>query len=274
MDITSDKIGYFLVFLGASMWGTTGAIGNPLFESSLDTMQIVSAQTSLAASTLIAFLFITKPGLLKVKLSHIPFFIMFGLITQVIYAYSYFNAIRYIGTTVAVILSFTAPIFVCLYARCFLNEKLTKKKISGLTLSIIGCFLTVGGFNIGQYDITPLGIAFGLMTGLSFASYTVMGKIALSNYSSLTVTTYSLCFGAITLSVFYPPVGGYLSDFNTTLWLSILGLGLIPTVLAFIFYTNGLDKIESSKASIISTAEVISTAILAYLVLGEEFTSL
>ena len=74
MNITSDKIGYLLVFLGASMWGTTGAIGNPIFESDLDTMQIVSAQTSIAASTLIAYIFITKPGLLKVKLSHTLFY--------------------------------------------------------------------------------------------------------------------------------------------------------------------------------------------------------
>ncbi|UMZ73651.1 DMT family transporter [Natranaerofaba carboxydovora] len=267
-----QKAGYLLIILGGIFWGSTGILGNPLFESDLPTLKIVSMKTSLAALIMLFVSLLWQPNLLKINIKHIPFFILSGLLAQFIFGLGYYNAIRYSGATVAVILLYTAPIYVLFYSLFFFKEELTKGKIMGLILTLVGCFLAVGGFNINSYDnFSLLGVLYGLLAAITYASYTIMGKIGMENYSPFTVATYSLIFGALLLAIPYPPVGNVLTKMDIYMWSSLLGLGFVATFLAFVCYTAGLKRVDSSKASIIVTVEVVAAAILAYYFLGESF---
>ena len=268
-----QKIGYLLIILGGIFWGSTGILGNPLFQSDLPTLKIVSMKTSLAAIIMLLVSLIWQPNLLKINIKHIPFFLLSGLLTQFIFGLGYYNAIRYSGATVAVILLYTAPIYVLFYSLLFFKEKLTKGKIMGLILTIVGCFLAVGGFNINSYEnFSLLGVLYGLLAAITYASYTIMGKIGMENYSPFTVATYSLIVGAILLAIPYPPVGSVLTNMDIFMWSSLLGLGFVATFLAFVCYTTGLKRVDSSKASIIVTVEVVAAAFLAYFFLDENLT--
>lgn len=268
MDKRKPLKGGFLVLLGGALWGTMGVAGHPLFESDLPTLQIVSMRTSLAAVSILLIMFLTKPSLLKIRPKHIPFFMLCGFLAQYVFGFGYYSSIRMSGATAAVILLYTAPIFVSIYSRIFFRELFTWEKILGLVLTLTGCFLTVGGLNLAHYDVNPLGIPFGLLAGFAFASYTIMGKIGLTNYSPLTVATYSLTFGAVFLFITHPPVA-IAGQMTPLMWVSLLGLGLVSTTFAYICYTFGLQLIESSRASIIASSEVVSAAVLAYFVLQE-----
>ena len=52
-------------------------------------------------------------------------------------------------------------------------------------------------------------------------------------------------------------------------WLYGMGLGIFPTVLAYILYTIGLSLVESSRASIASTLEPVVAALVGVLLFGE-----
>lgn len=268
-----QRIGYLLVAAGGICWGSVGVLGNPLFESDLPTLEIVSMKTSLAAFAMIMIALSWQPKLLKIRMMDIPFFILSGLLAQFIFGLGYYSAIRYTGATVAVILLYTAPIYVFIYSTIFFKEKPTREKLLGLVATIIGCFLAVGGLDVQNYDeLSMIGILYGFVAAITYASYTIMGKIGTKNYSPFTVATYSLLFGAVLLAIPYPPISNTLYEFDTLKWLSLLGVGIVATLLAFICYTFGLERVESSKASIVVTVEVVAATLLAYYFLNESLT--
>jgi drug/metabolite transporter (DMT)-like permease len=53
-------------------------------------------------------------------------------------------------------------------------------------------------------------------------------------------------------------------------WFYIMGLGFFSTLLAFILYTKGLSKVESSRASIIATIEPVVAALLSFTLFNEK----
>lgn len=269
----SYKIGYLLVLLGGFFWGAVGILGYPVLESGLPTLNIVSIKTAIAAFSLVIIVYLWRPYLLKIRIKDVPFFIMTGFLIQFVFGYGYYNAIRIIGPTLAVILLYTAPVFVTVYSAMFFGEKFTTGKAIGLVATLSGCVLAVGGFGADYTtEVSILGIVYGILAGVTYASYTIMGKISLDNYSPVTVTTYSLFFGALILLIFYPPLEEVIIELDYYRWLSLIGMGLVSTLLAFVCYTAGLERIESSKASILSTFEVVTAAVLAYIFLGEALT--
>nr|WP_233711427.1 DMT family transporter [Lederbergia citrisecunda] len=53
-------------------------------------------------------------------------------------------------------------------------------------------------------------------------------------------------------------------------WFFMAGLGLVPTVIAYLLYTYGLKKIESSIASILATVEPLSALIIGMTIYQEK----
>ena len=97
----------------------------------------------------------------------------------------------------------------------------------------------------------------------------MFGKFALRKLHSLTVTVYTFVFAAISIT----PFSGLWTVFPLFLigevWLYIGGLGFLSTALAFIFYTKGLQSLESSRASIMATLEPVIAAVVSFLLFHE-----
>ena len=59
---------------------------------------------------------------------------------------------------------------------------------------------------------------------------------------------------------------------NTTGWLAVIASALISTVLGLIAFFEGLKRIDTANAAIISTFEVVVAVALAIMILGETLT--
>ncbi|MFJ5757749.1 DMT family transporter [Neobacillus sp. NPDC093182] len=99
----------------------------------------------------------------------------------------------------------------------------------------------------------------------------MFGKFALAKYRPFTVTFYTFVVAAITLLLFTNLLekGSLLVSGEVILY--VLGLGLFPTVIAYLLYTKGLEKMESSKASIIATVEPVAATLLSVFLYNENF---
>lgn len=260
---------YLLILVGASLWGFIGIFVQNLSEWGFTPLQIVAIRVISATVMLLCYTVWKDPGLLKIKLRDSTYFVGTGIISIVFFNWCYFTAIEETSLTVAAILLYTGPGFVILLSRCFLGESLTISKLLSLVLTIVGCGLVVGILPKGSEAISTYGILVGLGSGLGYALYSIFGKFALKKYQSLTITTYTFVFASAAML----PASNLWQSLHLLMHSEVLvfglGLGLFPTVLAYLLYTYGLSLIESSKASITAAVEPVVAALVGIFWFGE-----
>ena len=268
------KKGYFLVALGASCWGTLGAIGTVLFNQGLSSIAVANYRVLFATVIIGLYLLLFRRQDLTVSKKQLPLFIAAGFISVFIFNFSYLTAINLTTIVTAVIMLYTAPTFVTVISKFAFNEPITLQKAAALILTLVGCALVVEAYDFTQIKLNFPGLLAGLSSGLTYGLYSIFGKKALDNCSPWTTVFYSFVFGSIFLSIFGRPWETFAALQNTTTASFILLIAVLPTVVAYGFYTTGLKYIESSKASIIATVEPVVAVILAAAVFHENISLL
>lgn len=247
---------YVMIAFGASLWGLIAIFVKGLKDAGLSEMEIVTIRVTIAAIVLIVIGFFLYKGEMKCKVKHLPLFVGTGICSVVFFNYCYFLSINQLGVSLAVVLLYTSPAFVAILSFLFLKEILHGKKIIAVIGTILGCIL-IAGVSGSTVEITTIGILTGLGAGLGYALYSIFGKVALNYYQPFTVTLYTF----ITATIFLLPFSTLWNKLDvfisTKVFIYSIGLGTIPTVLAYFVYTWGLEKTESSKAAIIATIEPV-----------------
>ncbi len=265
----SPTLGYVLALAAAVIWGSLGIFVKLIYAYGIDPVILVTLRASMAFLALFLWLFLRNPGHLRIEAKDILFFAVFGFVGIALNYLSYFEALKRTSATTAAIILYTAPAFVALGATLFFREKLTKMKVAALIMAFIGCFLVAGGYDRNLLALNPTGIMPGLIAAITYASYTLLSKHALSKYSSWTTVLYSFGFGGLFLMCFAGRSLTQIADFPPQVWLLTMGLVLGPTLTAYTLYVLALRYIEATDAGIICMAEPASTALLAYAILDE-----
>ena len=129
-----------------------------------------------------------------------------------------------------------------------------------MSLVLIGITLIARNGGIGV-TVTFTSVAWGLCSGLSYASYYIFGKWILDRYSPITVYAFVLSLGAVGLLP--------LVDFSpkpTKAWLLLIALAIVST---YLLYLTGLKRVEASRAVLVATVEPVVAATLALAFFGE-----
>lgn len=268
----NKNIAYVYILSGAALWGMIGLFVTFLYEAGFSPTQVVAIRAISASIFLLFFVFWKKRDAIKIKLSDSKYFVGTGVISIVFFNWCMFEAIKETSISVSSVLLYTAPAFVMIFSRFFFKELFTIRKILALIITFIGCILVIGLFQNTTESVTIYGLLVGLGSGFFYALYSIFGKFALVKYSSVTVTTYTFVFAAIAITPFSGlwHVGTIFT--NLEVWLSIIGLGLFSTLLAFLLYTKGLESVESGRASILATVEPVVATLIGFLVFQEKLS--
>lgn len=269
MILHSQKFGYMLVIAAACLWGSMGVLSKSLFNAGLEPLAVSSVRAGMAFFSTFLITLIWRPQYLRIEKQDILFFMLFGFIGVAVFYGLMLWAIYLTSVATAVILLYTAPIYVTLYGWLQLKETLDRTKIISLCLTFFGSFLAIGGYNPTNLTFNLLGIVVGIGSALAYACFNIMGKWGTQKYPSLTVALYSLGFGALFLAFVRPPWLLFQQGYGQVIEIKLLVLGIIMTFLPYMLYTVALNYLEASKASIMATIEPVVGILLAFLVLGE-----
>lgn len=247
---------YFAISAGASLWGLIAYFIRGLSGFGFSSMEIVGIRAVTAAAALLLIGLFLGPGRLALKrTSDIGLFAGTGICSIVFFNWCYFTSINLMDISIAVILLYTSPAFVAVLSYIFLKEKITGRKIIAVCGTVAGCILIAGVG--GGSGLSLIGVVTGLGAGLGYALYSIFGKFALQKYEPFTVTLYTF----VTASAVLLPITRLWEKASLFLQPEVLflglGLGLLPTVLAYFLYTWGLEKTESSKAAVMATIEPV-----------------
>lgn len=266
--------GYLFVCLAAVLWAAAGSGAKFLFNGGMTPYELIQLRVTLAFCGMLLWLAWRRRQLLKIDAKDLLYFGLLGILGIGAAQFFYLFAISKIKVAAAILLHYTGPVFVALYATVFRHQKLTLK--SGLALwgTVGGCFLVVGAYNLDLFALNRSGIVGGLLAAVAFATYTLLSEYGMAKYSPWTVLLYGLMFATLAWNCLHPPLEALLQFYAPAEWFWILFIAVCGTILPFGLYFEGIQRIRATHASITATLEPITAGVLSALFLGEMLSPL
>lgn len=280
---TSSQLsrGYIIALIATVIWSTTGIFISYLSKTySLPSLVLAFWRDLFVSLGMFVGLLIFSRALFYFDRRHWRFMVLYGL-TLAIFNSMWTFSVQYNGAAVATVMAFSSPPMTAILSRIVFKEKFSRIKIISIILSFAGIIFVSGAYDLAVWNLNPLGIIFGLLSGLLFAVYNLEGKHASdAHIDSWTALLYSFAFATIFLLFFN--LGNDLfitgkAPFADMLWLGssfagwgiLFFLGVAPTLGGFGLYTLSIRYLSPTTSNLIATLEPAFTAVWAYLFLNE-----
>ena len=269
--------GYIICVFATLAWSTTGVLIRYLTNQGLSPLVLAYWRDLFVAVGLAIGLALLNPVLLRPARGQGRFLLLYGLVVAV-FNTTWTFSVRYNGAAVATVLAYSSPALTTLLSWRIYGERLGALKLGAIALSLAGCILVSGAHDPAAWGLNPLGILLGLLSGLMFAVYSLMGtETARRGLNSWNTLLYAFGFAAVFLLVvnlFASPASDLLwLDASWTGWAVLFLLGVGPTIGGFGLYTYSLAFLPAGVANLIASMEPALTAAIAYVFLGEQMTA-
>ncbi len=256
--------GFALVLLAAFCYGLQPFFAHFAYAAGADPVGLLLVRFSLAAGMMLLWLKAKRVRLPSIRLLGPTLLIGIGYAAS---ALGYYSASRSTSISLAVILMFSFPAFVTLYAILFQSEAASPGRLLSLLLACGGVVVSTG-LHI-QGDIA--GVAWALFAALSYGAAIIYGTARVPPQNPLVSATVILLGGALTFGCAWWLKGG--SWPQTPLgWSASVGLALFATILPIATFVSGSPRIGASDASTLSTLEPIVAVSIAILLVGEDMS--
>jgi drug/metabolite transporter (DMT)-like permease len=272
-------LGYLYIALAAVFWGISASLGRAAFTERLlpgsgirniSPLILSQARTTFSFFAVLLGLLIRRgwrqlrlpwPDLLRVT--------VLGLAGVAASNYFYYLAIQRTNVATAIIVQYTAPIWVLLYMVARGVERPTVSKVASVFLAITGIALVIGLFGQGRLQLDALGLTAAMIAAFAFAFYNIGGHYILSKYDRWTVLLFTTMAASLFWIVLNPPAKIAAAHYSSTAWIFLLVFALLSVLLPFSFYFAGLQHLEPTKAIVVSCLEPVFTILIAALALKE-----
>ncbi|MGC9325545.1 MAG: DMT family transporter [Desulfomonilia bacterium] len=254
----------FALISGAS-YGFLSILGKLGYRVGIEVMPLLSYRFFLASVIMGFYLLVKDYRLLVPSFRVLAKAATLGMLFYAIQSTLFFHALHHIPAATATLILYVYPITVTLLAMFIFKLKATGGIGASLLLLMCGCSLVFyDAFAKGQ-SILGIALATGAMVCLS--AYLITIQFFLKGERPLSVTFYAIVFTSIFYSFFQNPLEVFTLNHDQVA--VVLGLALIPTVIAVSLLYRAIELIGSAYTSIFSTLEPVVTVILAHQVLGE-----
>jgi drug/metabolite transporter (DMT)-like permease len=277
--------GYTIALISAGFLSTTAIFIRYLTQTYQMPALILACWRDLFVFlTLLPILALGRRVPLRVSREQLSYLVLFGLVLAI------FNSLWTLsvslnGAAVSTVLAYCSAGFTALLGWWFLKERLDWGKMLAVALSLAGCVLVSNALDPAAWRLNLLGIITGILSGLLYAIYTLMGRSASNRgLNPWTAQVYTFGVAAVLLVAFNLFSGGHIPGAATHpadfIWLGKewIGWGVLfllaagPTLAGYGLYNVSLTYLPSSVANLVVTLEPAFTAVIAYVLLGERFS--
>jgi len=235
---------------------------------------VILSQTRTTFSLLVLMvLLVGRGGWRRIKLPVLDLIrcLVLGMLGVAASNYFYYVAIQKTSVAIAIILQYTAPVWVLLYVAARGKQKLSIQKTAAVLVALAGIALTIGiaGDYSAALRLDSYGVIAGLIASLSFAFYNVGGHQILARYDRWRVLTWTLMSAAVVWLVVNPPWKVAAAHYTLPQWGFLFVFSMISVLGSFSLYFLGLQYLEPTRAIIASCLEPVFSILLAAALLGE-----
>lgn len=181
---------------------------------------------------------------------------------------AYFAGLVHLTAGLAAVVFFTYPVYVLALSTLLLDERLTPRLVVSLALALAGLGLVLGADATGA---TPIGVLLVVAAAVGYAGYIVGGRALSTTASASVLTAHVLAVATALLGLRWVLRGATLPT-GPTQWGVVVGIGVLGTGVPLVLLYEGLGALQANRASVLGTAEPVTTVALGVLLLGEPLT--
>ena len=276
------RLGYAMVATAATLFAINGSVSKVVLDSGLSSLELAQIRATCAALGFLAFLVAFARPRLRVDRRELLFLAAFGIVGVALVQWLYFVAIHNLPVGVALLIEFTAPLFVALFARFVYKERIRRRIWVAVILCIAGLAVVVevwAGIAFSTVGVTAaLGGAFGL------TAYLLMAERERRHRDPASLSFYGFLFATLLWAVVQPlwefpwdvlgetvSLQGNLSEHSAPVWLLVGFIIVVGTMVTFSLLTGALRHVSATRASIVATLEPVIATVVAWIWLGETF---
>lgn len=270
--------GLLAIVIASLLWGTTGVTASYTIDLSplaigAFTMGIGAIWLSLAA----------RKSLVRdySKLRRHPKLVLFGALCVVIYPLAFYSSMFFAGVAMGTMISIaSAPLFAAILERLFNKKPISTQWFISFLFGALGIiFLALGKTPVSastesSHFMHMIGIALGLVAGLTYAGYSWVAKqlIDLGANSKSAIAIQFACAALFLLpSLWFTGHNLFTNQINISI---VFYMATVPMFFGYLLFSYGLRTISASNATLITLIEPLFATLLAILIVGEKFLSI
>jgi len=280
--------GYFYIASAAFLWGVSATLGRAAFTGhrlpggvslgvslgasigKIDPLILSQSRATLSLAVLLPVLLVRRgASALRVPGRDLVRFILLGILGVAVSNYFYYVAIQRTNVATAIILQYTAPVWVLLYTAIRSGERPSLRRSAAVGLAVAGCTLAVGLVGSGGFRMDKIGVTAALLAAFSFAFYNVGGHKVLARYDRWKVLLWVLVGTSAFWICVNPPWKIVAAHYDRQQWGFMLVFSLISVLGPFSCYFAGLQHLEPTRAIVASCLEPVFSIVLTAILLGE-----
>ena len=277
--------GEIYLFFGALFFAFNGIISKIVLIDGPSAWRLTQIRTGGAFVLLLLFHIVFKRHELKATKSELPWLLAFGVVGVAFVQAFYFVAIERMYVGVALLIEFTAPIWILIFLRFVLKKHVPSTFWYAIILSFSGLLMITQIWN--GLSLDRLGLIAALVDALSLAGYFLIGDRLGKTKSSGAITTWGFGVTTALLAIALPlwsfpteiftknmKLLGRFDGYTLPGWVLILWIVTMGTVLPYLCVVSGLKILSASTASIFGMIEPVLAGMFAWWWLNESLNAI
>ena len=265
----STRAGIAFMVLAALQWGLIGIVGRVAMEENVPPLTIAFWRAALGACWFALHAGVTGARPLRAQDRGRAIALAIGGVA-VMYL-SYLSAVRTGGVALASILLYSAPLWVAVGGWLGWGDRPQSREWPPLCLTLLGvAAVALASGNPGdKLSLNPRAVGWGLLSGVTYALYYLLGRPLFAHNTPSRVLTWALAVGAAALAPFVT-----FTNLSPRAWLAVGFLSAVCTFGAYLAYAYGVQRLPPSRAATVATLEPVVALGVAYAVWGERLRPL
>lgn len=270
--------GYLYIAAAGFLWALTASLGKAAFthklvaaaKTPIEPLILSQTRTTMSWLVLLPILLMVRgKAALAMSRKDLGRTLLLGTLGIAGSNYFYYLAIEKTTVATAIVLQYTAPMWVLLFMLVRHLQRPTLRRVSSVLMAVAGSALAVGIFSDGNLKVDAVGIAAALAAALSFSFYNVYGHSLLEMHERWKVIVHTMMGAALFWMVVNPPWKVLAAHYTGEQWLFLFVFAMLSMLLPFSFYFAGLQYLDATRAIITSCLEPVFAILIAAAALGE-----
>lgn len=272
--------GFAQVTAAAILFGVNASVSKVVLQAGVEPRQLAALRCTGVALGLLVLLGPTAGARLRVPPRSLPQLAVLGVVGAALIQWFYFLAIDRLPVGIAILLEFTGPVLVAVWARLVLREEVRPLVWTALGLSLAGLALVAQVWHDTRLD--TLGLLAGFGGAACLATFLLLGRHTGGSHDPVAVNFWMFAFASLFWLVVEPPWGidrgpltastsllGAFDGVEAPVWLVIAWVVALGTLAPYALDLAALRHLPAATVGVVGMLEPVVATGVAWAWLGQ-----
>jgi drug/metabolite transporter (DMT)-like permease len=274
--VARPAVGYALVLGAAVMFIVNAGVSRATIRGGVDPQTLTTIRATGAVPIFVVWAMLWDRGALRPPRGRmIGWLVVMGVVGVALLQWTYFVALDRLPIGIALLVEYTAPVLVAVWARFVAKEPVSGRIWPALGLSLAGLAVVARVWDGLAFD--GLGLMAGLGAATCFAVYFLVGDHGVSDRDPLHVILWAFLIAAVFLNLIWPltrldgdevtgsvSLGGSLDDVTVPGWTLLLWVVALGTVVPFALNLFALRHLPTTVVVVVAMVEPVGVTALGW----------